>query len=113
MDDDVLAKFDELEEHPTLYTRTPTHCHLLTPSLQPHPSPSPSPPTPANPTTSVECETYLVFDFTDAALQLPHYSSYDVNNLPQGVEAAPSAEDRSAELATAIYQSLFSIKRQK
>lgn len=113
MDDDVLAKLDELEEHPTLYTRTPTNCRLLTPSPQSHPSPSPSSPTPSDPTTSVECETYLVFDFTDAALQLPHHSSYDVKNLPQGVEAAPSAEDRSPELATAIYHSLFSIKRQK
>ena len=112
VDDDALAKLDELEHHPTLYTRTPTHCHLLTPSQQSHLPNSTSSPTPSSdPTASVDCETYMVYDTTDSALQQPHYRCYDVANLPEGLEMPPSAKDRSPELRAAIYESLLEIKR--
>ena len=100
VDELTLEQLDQLEHHPTLYTRTPTHCHLLTPS-----------PSTTHTTLQLECETYLVFDFADAALKLPHYSSYDVYDLPRGVATPPSAKDRSQELNEAIYKSLFCIKR--
>ena len=53
----------------------------------------------------------MVFDFSDAALQLPHHATYDSANLPEGVGVAPPSKDRSKELTAAIHRSLLSIKK--
>lgn len=115
MDGTTLDMLDEFEDHPNLYTRTPTHCHLIPPaqsSQSPAHPPSSEDTHTAQSTRSctVECETYIASDFVDTALQMPFLDSYDNSKLPEEMRVV-AARERSEECNDTFLQSLYSIKK--
>ena len=58
VDDQMLHRLDELEQHPELYTRSPTRCQLSDGTIE-------------------ECETYIMHDFRDTVLEAPFLACYD------------------------------------
>ena len=105
VDDTTLVSLDGLEEHPHLYTRTPTHCHIVTPS-QSRPV-NPHPVTSSSSEGALECETYIMHNCTDDALQRPHFSSYDWSEVSEDVRAF---RDRTEDERAAIRKALYSLK---
>lgn len=110
VDDVMLSVLDKLEDHPTLYTRTPTLCHLLnkhtsppSSNTAPHSSSSHTPTDVEVATTSAsgsglgdgngeECEAYFIFNFNEKLLELPYLSCYD--NETEGQTKYITAENR-------------------
>lgn len=105
IDESVLAEVDRLEGHPELYTRTPTHCHIITPSPHSHTSSLVQ----SSPVT-VECQTYLFYDHTDEVLTKPHLDSYDCDKLPEGMKYI-RRDQRTREHVTAVHESFRRIKK--
>ena len=117
VDDVMLSALDDLEDHPTLYTRTPTLCHLLNKHTSP-PSSNTAPhsslshtPTDVVQTTSasgsglgdVKCEAYFIFNFNEKLLELPYLSCYD--NETAGQTKYITVENRE-EAKTLVYSEM-------
>ena len=109
VDDVMLAVLDNLEDHPDLYTRTPTLCHLITPPQAPGPGQTSTATTDTN-VSITECETYMVFNFKEDILKLPFVESFNEADLPEDKKILPKNE-RNREHMTAIVKSLYNIKR--
>ena len=105
MDDTTLASLDELEEHPHLYTRTPTHCHIVTPA-QSHPV-NPHSVTSTSSEGAIECEAYIVHNCTDDALQRPYFDTYEWAEMSEDVRAF---RDRTEDERAAIRRALYNLK---
>ena len=54
----MLGRMDDLEQHPELYTRSPTRCQLTNGTIE-------------------ECEAYIMRDFKDTVLEAPFLACYD------------------------------------
>lgn len=66
VDDRMLKVLDDLEEHPQIYKRVPTHCVLEEGSSSDL----------LGVTGNIACEVYLLYNFRPELLSLPHLSSY-------------------------------------
>ena len=93
MDDTTLKNsLDELEDHPNLYKRMPTQCHIIAPHRE----------------RDIKCETYIMQNFTDDALRRDHHNSYDHSECSVRVQAS---RDRTEDEKAAVRKALYSLKR--
>ena len=121
VDDVMLSVLDDLEDHPTLYTRTPTLCHLLnkhtsppSSNTAPHSSLSHTPTDVEVATTSasgsglgdMKCEAYFIFNFNEKLLELPYLSCYDNETAGQTKYMTNENRENREEVKIVIYSEL-------